>query len=263
MELKKVTLVYFSATDTTRKTLRAIARGMGAPVEEVDFTLPGDRVEPHAFGPDDFILFGAPVYGGLMPLFEREYLQKITGKNTPCAVVGVYGNREFEDALVEMEDLVSANGFAVIGGGAFIGEHSFSSEIAGGRPDENDLAVAENFGKKLAEKVAAMTEIAPLPQGILPGNRPYKERGGAGAPMTPETNDDCVNCKLCARKCPMGAIDLEDVHKVDPDKCIHCLRCVRVCPKKAKAFTSEAFKGTVAWCLANFAEPRKEPVTFL
>lgn len=263
MNLKTVTLVYFSATDTTRKTLRAIAKGMNAETKEVDFTLPGDRAEGHSFGPDDFVLFGAPVYGGLLPLLERDYLKKITGENTPCAVIGVYGNRAFDDALVEMEDLVTENGFAVLAGAAFIGEHSFSSKIATARPDAADLAIAADFGKELAQKYAKMGKTEAIAKGALPGNRPYKERGGAGAPMVPATNENCINCLLCAKKCPVGAIDMEDVHKVDAAKCLHCLRCVRICPKQAKAFGGEAFDGIVAWCIKGFGEPRREPELFL
>ena len=60
-----VSLVYFSATKTTQKNLRAIAEGIGLPVKEYDFTLPQNRSADITFGPDELVLAGAPVYGGV------------------------------------------------------------------------------------------------------------------------------------------------------------------------------------------------------
>ncbi len=262
MQLKNVKLVYFSATDTTRKTLHAIADGIGISAEEVDFTLPAARLEKHTFTEEDFVLFGVPVYGGLLPALVKDYLLTVKGKNTPCAIVVLYGNREFDDCLVELEDLVTANGFQVIAGAAFIGEHSFTTEIATGRPDANDLALAKTFGEDLFSKFVNTKQIEPLPKGVIPGNRPYKDRS-PGVQMAPETTNACIDCKICADKCPTGAIDYNDVFKTDPTKCMRCLCCVRVCPVQAKQFTNEAFLGSVKWCLENFKEPRKEPEMFI
>ena len=117
---KKVTLVYFSSTKTTKKNLLAMAEGMGCPFETVDFTLPASRERDVCFGKDDFVIFGSPVYGGVMPLLVREYLEKhINGNNTPCAIVAVYGNRHFDDCLVEMEDLLTEKGFLVTAAAAW------------------------------------------------------------------------------------------------------------------------------------------------
>ncbi len=261
--LQKVTLLYFSATKTTQRNLRAIANGMGCPVEEIDFTLPQNRERDVQFGEQDFVLLGSPVYGGVMPLFVREYLaQHVSGNHTGCAVVGVYGNRHYDDCLVEMEDLMTDKGFVVTAAAACIGEHSFSTQIAAGRPDEKDLAWAQDFGRKLAEKLSAGGAVQPLAKGVIPGNRPYKERKPA-VPMAPETTNGCIRCGMCAKNCPTGAIDIREPEKADAEKCIRCLACVRLCPLGSKAFVSEAFQNTVAWCLANFKEPRKEPEYYL
>ena len=174
-----VSLVYFSATKTTQKNLRAIAEGIGLPVKEYDFTLPQNRSADITFGPDELVLAGAPVYGGVMPLLEREYLeQHVSGQNTPCVVVAVYGNRAYDDCLVEMEDLMTERGFAVIAAAACIGEHSLTSEIATGRPDESDLAKAKAFGKQLAEKL--QQNLSALPKGTIP--RQTAPTGSAALP---------------------------------------------------------------------------------
>lgn len=259
---RTVTLLYFSSTKTTQRSLRAIARGMGWQVQEVDFTLPQNRSRDYHFGPQDFVLVGSPVYGGVMPLLVREYLeQHITGDRTGCAVVAVYGNRHYDDCLAEMEDLMTAKGFVVTAAAACIGEHSFTTQIATGRPDEEDLAKAEAFGRQLAEKLQN-APLTALEQGVIPGNRPYRERKPS-TPMAPETTNGCICCGNCVLNCPVGAIDPADPTRVDAGKCLRCLSCVRLCPLGSKAFPQEGFQKTVEWCLANFREPRREMESYL
>ena len=257
----RLKLAYVSATGTTRKVLHAVAEGMGLPFEEWDFTPPDSRRQERTAGPEDFVLFGAPVYAGRVPSFVTEYLQRyVSGRETRCAVVGVYGNREYEDFLLELADTVQEKGFLPVAGAAFIGEHSLTDQIAPGRPDEQDLDMARRFGRELRERLDA--GAGPLAEGVLPGRRPYRERGG-GKPMSPETDASCRRCGLCAARCPMGAIDPKDPFRVNEDACIHCLCCVRICPVHAKAFCSEAYQQMVASCIARFQYPRKEPEWFL
>ena len=81
MERKKVWAVYFSATDTTKKTVLTIAdeaaRLLGAEREDYDFTLPGMRENGFAAGKDDLVIFGTPVYAGRVPNVLLKYLATI------------------------------------------------------------------------------------------------------------------------------------------------------------------------------------------
>ena len=52
--------------------------------------------------------------------------------------------------------------------------------------------------------------------------------------MVPKPDKDCVKCGLCAKKCPVQAIDKNDSKKVDSKACISCMRCVSVCPHSAR-----------------------------
>ena len=106
---------------------------------------------------EELVLFGAPVYGGRIPPLAAKRLSRLKGNQTPAVVIVVYGNRAFEDALLELSDLVRARGFIPIAGAAFIGEHSFSTHdnpIAKARPDQADLKNAEIFGEKIKEKIS-------------------------------------------------------------------------------------------------------------
>ena len=162
--IKNVAAVYFSPTDTTRRAVRAALRGTGLPLLwEYDCTLPENRQEPQpAFGPETLVFVGGPVYAGRMPALWGEWLRGLRGDSTPAVVLPVYGNREFDDAAVELEDILTDRGFLVVAGGAFIGEHSYNEQIAAGRPNEQDLAEAEAFGEELSDKpvTLAIREVA-------------------------------------------------------------------------------------------------------
>ena len=210
----------------------------------------------------DALVVGSPVYGGVMPLLVREYLaQYVTGEKTACILAAVYGNRNFDDCLVEMQDLMEENGFVVTAAAACIGEHSYSTAIASGRPNAQDLALAEEFGRQVAQKLSASPAVPTLAQ-TLPGSRPYRERKPS-APMAPQTTNGCIRCGMCVNNCPVGAIDRNDPTKVDASLCLRCLSCVRLCPLGSKAFTDPGFQKTVAWCLENFQKPDKSPAFFL
>ncbi|MEG1781887.1 MAG: 4Fe-4S binding protein [Oscillospiraceae bacterium] len=259
MDFKKVNLVYFSTTNVSKKYAVAMGKALEKEVVTYDFTLPSDRDASKApcFKSDDLVIVSVPVYGGRLPTVCLEYLNALKGEKTPCVIIATYGNRHYDDALVELEDIMSENGFAVVGACAVVGRHSFSDEIAGHRPNVEDLEGAAEFIKLVVAK-----EGKPLSKGTVPGNRPYKGKG-ASSGITPSTGDACIDCKLCAKKCPVGAINMENVKDIDGSKCLRCNRCVTICPTKAKAFTAPQYVQMVTNCIAGFGKPDRENVYFM
>jgi ferredoxin len=266
MDIHSAKLIFFSPTQTAKKVLEGIARGLQVDtVERLDLTPPGARTGEFEAMHDELAVVGAPVYGGRIPLEAVHRLQRLEANDTPAVVVVVYGNREYEDALLELRDLAVGAGFKPLAGGAFIGEHSFHTDttpIAGGRPDAEDLEKAAKFGEAIRKKmrdIRALDEVAPIK---VPGNVPYKKRGDplGISPLTREAR--CAKCKECAASCPVAAIAVRDTVMTDRKACILCTACVKNCPSGARVWEDPWVIEAAGWLSTNYGR-RKEPEMYM
>ena len=254
MRVKNIRAVYFSATGTTETAVKAVAAAAAAVLDcswqAVSFTLPQERQKQLAFGPDELVIVGTPVYAGRVPNVLLPFLTKMLAGNGALAVpVVLYGNRNYDDALVELRNILAQDGFVCVAGAAFVGEHSFSRVLAAGRPDGEDLALMEGFGQALGRKVKRLS-AAPREQVAVAGCEPirpyYKPRDREGNSINilkvkPVTDTDkCNGCGACAEKCPMGSIRADNVAEV-AGICIKCCACVKGCPTTAKYFVDEGY----------------------
>jgi len=255
----KTNLIYFSPTGTTRKTLEKIAEGIGLDTETYNLTPADTDVSINIA--NGVTVIGVPVYAGRVPQICIDRMKNITSAGTPAAVVALYGNREFEDALAELRDIASEAGFRVTAGAAFIGEHSYSSDekpVAENRPDGDDLEKAYDFGKMIAQKMRSEDFTAPK----IPGDTPYKERMGARG-ITPETDAElCIACSACAGVCPTAVISVDKTAVSDAGGCIMCCACIKTCPKNARIITAEPVLERIEMLFKN-CKIRKEPVIFI
>ncbi len=266
MNTESVNLVYFSPTGTTKAVVSAIARGINPKSLKItDITKPDARKNPLELKNDDLLIIGVPVYMGRVPALLLEWLGMIKGNNTPVVCVVVYGNRVYEDALIELSDILAERGFIPAAGAAFIGEHSFSTQstpIAKDRPDKGDLSDAEIFGRKIQEKLTAISSPEKISNLILPGTHPY--RGDSKLWITDfiEVSDACIQCGVCAEVCPLGAVSPDDSRTVDIENCITCCACIKKCPQHARAI-KPGMVSDASHRLFTLYSQRKEPEYFL
>jgi ferredoxin len=265
MKIQSLKLVCFSPTGTTKAIIQGIARGINqSNVELIDITKPDTRKHQLQTLKNELLVVAVPVYMGRVPALLMEWLLTIKALSTPAVCVVVYGNRVFDDALLELKDVLIKCGCKPIAGTAFIGEHSFSSSetpTAEGRPDENDLHNAELFGRKINETILSVSSVDQIVDIHIPGNYPY---GGITELWSVDfiaVSNECKQCGICADGCPVGAIDLENGSVIDKGKCITCCACIKNCPQNARTMKPSLVKDA-AIRLNTLYKARKEPVFY-
>lgn len=254
---KRVACVSFSPSGTTKTITERIAGAFSGARENYSLLhFSGKKLQ---LSRKDVLVVGFPVFSGRLPSPAKELLEHISGEGTPAVAVVVYGNREYEDALLELKDLLEQKGFLTIGAGAFIARHSIFPQVAKDRPDQEDWTKIGQFAGQCAQKITD-SEDQPLSSVSVKGNTPYREI--APVPLKPSGNKNCTACGACAAICPVHAISAESPRKTDHALCISCTACIEVCPRKARGFRGPAYP-IAAKMFEKKCSARKEPETFI
>lgn len=243
---------FFSPSGTTRKYATVMAEAFSEDFQQIDLTHGACEVECDLVEGDTVLLI-APVYAGRIPEMAAKLFSQIDGHGMKAIVAVVYGNRDYDDALLELADIAIADGFEVTGAGAFIAQHCIFPKVANGRPDSSDIAKAVDFIRRAKQS-------GKLDMDTVKGNRPYKKPGAV--PLRPQTDEkECRTCGLCVRECPTGAIDPVTM-TTDNNKCITCCRCIAVCSTNARRFMGIMY-ATVGKVFCAQNSKRREPELFL
>lgn len=241
--------IFFSPTGGTRKVLKML-NPFG---EEVDLSKNTDIF----LKKDDLAFIALPCYAGRCPELAIRRLESVYAEGTKAVAVTVYGNRAYEDALLELSDKLTEIGFNVQAAVSAIAEHSIIRTIAQNRPDGEDEKLLSSFHLKIMEKLKSDN-----PGSVsIPGSRPYK----AVKPSIMDIKADksiCTRCGLCQISCPAGAISLKDPSQTNAASCIGCMRCVHLCPNKARDISKER-KERIKEMLYAKAKERKQAELFL
>jgi len=262
--MNELNIIYYSPTGTSKIIAEKIGEELNLDLN-IKYDLSKNRVKDEVKLPKNSLtIFSLPVYAGRLPLNTIKELKKIKGNNSLAVIIVVYGNRDYEDALLELNDIAVENGFKVIGGAAFIGEHSYSTPekpTAENRPDNFDFEKCKEFSKKINRKLENSEKLNNLVN--IPGNYPYKERKNGINSASPKMDEiKCVGCYRCIELCPTNAISFKDKIVTDATLCTWCFACVKGCPTFARVFNEEKIEMFRNWLYTNCSE-RKEPVMFL
>lgn len=224
----KIHQIIFSPTGGTKRVGEYICNGTGKEVVVTDLCVKENQIRMPEIQEDDLAVIAMPVFAGRVPALAVERLKRIQSNNAKCAIVAVYGNRAYDDALLEMQDVATELGFRVIAAIGAVAEHSIARVYAAGRPDDEDKKQLAEFGKIIINKAENTANFEPL---SLPGNRPYKN---VNKGPYPTADEQCTGCGTCQELCPADAIPADDLRNVNKEACISCMRCISVCPTNAR-----------------------------
>lgn len=302
----KIRAMYFTGTNTTAKITTSIAFDMWSELNaalaghddpeddclaglcfekeaDINFSPKYMREKTYTFDESDIVVFGVPVIAGRVPNVLLPFLETLQGGGAMAIPVVLYGNRNFDDALIELRNILEDKGFNTVAAAAFIGEHSFSRTLGAGRPDGDDMKIASQFSKEVADKVlwiirdshehereltAVLEEICPVEvEGCEPIRPYYKPRDRHGEHINilkvkPKLYEDkCIKCGICAAVCPMGSIS-KDEPGIVSGICIKCCGCVKKCPQEALYYDDAGYIYHKEELEAMYMD-RKEPALFI
>lgn len=248
--------IVFSPTGGTQKVADLLCSQWNT-VNTIDLTDPAADFSAVTLQSEDIALVAVPSYGGRVPATATQRMKQIAGNGAKAILVCVYGNRAWEDTLTELQDTLEAAGFVCAAAVSAVAEHSILRQFAAGRPDAEDAAQLHDFAAKIRQKLESGNFSTPELEGA---HGTYKEIGKGS--MQPEGNSKCVSCGLCAKKCPVNAIDAAAPRKTDKDACIGCMRCVAICPQNARGLNPLLLKGA-GLAMGKVLGGRKENFLYL
>lgn len=265
MRFHSVELAWFSPTGGTRRIVEWIGRALGGEPAVTHDLLnrppDRDRIVPA----DSLFVVGMPVYAGRIPQYCLPLLRRFKGRNSPALAVVVYGNREYDDALLELRNALGGSGFVVTGAAAFIARHSVFPQVAADRPDAADERLAVEFAGRCTERLAGLDALTRNAAVAVKGNAPYKELK-PGGPRPSVDHAECIRCGACVDICPVNALSMsgpDDAAVVrDGDLCMGCAACIHVCPTGAQGWRGPQYEAMNAVFREKCAV-RREPELFV
>lgn len=254
--MERTVQIVFSPTGGTQKAADMLAQEWNKQVVKVDLSSATQDFSAVNVQEGDVVIIAVPSFGGRVPALAAQRLSRIKGNGARCVVMCVYGNRAYEDTLIELNDIAANCGFDVVAAVAAVAEHSICHQYAAGRPDDDDAERLRGFAGQIQAKIERGEEKPPK----IPGNRPYKKAGGAA--LVPKADNRCNGCGICAVKCPAQAIDAAAPKGTDAKKCISCMRCIAVCPQHARG-VNKLMVSAAAMALKKACSARKECELYL
>ena len=249
--------IIFSPSGGTKRVATAIEGEHAENITSYDLTDKRVKIKDIAFTADDICYIAVPSFGGRVPEIAAKKIKIIKGNGARAVLICAYGNRAYDDTMLELMDVAKEAGFVCVAGVCGVTEHSIARQFATGRPDAADMDVLEKFAEKVEKKLESGDRSEPA----VPGKRPYRVYNGSA--IKPVAGPDiCIGCGLCSEQCPVGAINMFDIAVTNKERCISCMKCVAVCPMGARVLPKDMVNAFATKAAPLFAE-RKEPELFI
>jgi len=146
-------VVYYSETGNTETLAKAVASGLGTQARKVDEVTPGELKGY------DLICLGTPVQGSAPARKVMDYISQwpnMSGKKAAVfCTMHMFGDKKVIQALkktLEARGMIFLGGYSALGWSRLVA--NFGPRIFNrGRPNRDELARAEEFGRNLLVKM--------------------------------------------------------------------------------------------------------------
>jgi ferredoxin len=246
-------ILYFSGTGNTDYTARYLADGLAG--QPVQIRLQAIEQQPPSTIEDfDLLMTGFPVYACDAPRFYQAYLDNLPPGRGRGAFVfctkGAYAGGAVRRSLQRL----ASQGYVPLHGGSVLmpgtdGLSTISEDSWLARKAfEKDYDHLEDADRLIDRFAAILIDLAGgrRPEDLrlsLPtrSRRGLTDRIWAWLYQLTEdyararlhADSHCQGCGLCARTCPVGAIEIVDHRPTFGDSCALCIRCLHNCPQRA------------------------------
>jgi flavodoxin/ferredoxin len=239
----KVLIICFSQTGNTRKVAVEIVTGLeeaGDHCEIVDLK----NIDPGSFSRYDLIGLGCPVFYYREPFHVSDFIEALPDQNGRQWFVFCSHGSVLGVTLHSMTESLQARRAKVIGS-----HHTYADgtipyypypTVTTGHPDEQDLAEARAFGRKIGQCSKSVAQgdescIAPPPpvtEEWVKGEIQMLTREFLGQvmPKLYINQERCSQCGECEDGCPVAGIEVSADPPRIQEPCILCLNCVKICP---------------------------------
>jgi flavodoxin/ferredoxin len=248
----KASIIYFSQTGNTEMVAYSISgRLMSEGVENKTFQLSEAADSHEAYVDTDMLGLGFPTFFGYPPPNVMKFidgLKPVAGRT--AFVFTTYGGAMAGDSLYDAAKALAGKGYRILGGLKVEASDNYPQrsqyKVVEGRPNDADLAKAEEFAVKV---VRAHKAGATLDPEALASSNPFfinnrdRPRSDTVNKMREKIEgkiifkeDKCLFCDTCKKSCPSKSIETGETFPVFTWKCLDgmlCYQCVRICPGKA------------------------------
>ncbi len=237
--IKAVTLAYFSGTGGTEAVVRCVEAQLiraGIKVNSVYIpfcTMPVKEID------SDLLIIFSPVYAFRLASVVERWTRKLPrAKNTLAAVISVSGGGEISPNTAcrkYCKRLLTKKGYIMIYEKMLVmpsnfviqGEHKLNLRLINAMPRKAEQVVTEILSGKVSLTKPKLWDnvFAFFGQAEHLGARIFG--------FSLQASEDCTNCGLCERKCPVKNIKMVNGVPRFGFRCILCLKCVYRCPQRA------------------------------